>query len=228
MQNSVYRTGARVEWPFRYGMLPLVLASAFACGMVIVRVYLSLSLGYGTMIWNLMLAWIPYLCSLWMVAVFQHRPKQWWWLVGPGVVWLLFFPNATYLATEFVHLRNGYDFPLWYDVGLVLSFAWTGCALAVASLRMVAEIVASYGGRWASWPFVVGVAVLNGIGIYLGRFLRWNSWDAFFNPRAVLQDAILPFLSPWDYPRAVGVTLFFTVFLLLCYFTNTAGMKDEG
>jgi uncharacterized membrane protein len=211
-----------------HSLVALVAASAACCGLVVGRVYLSGTLAFGMMIPNLVLAWMPYLFSAWVAGLHRRQPGHWWQLLLPGGLWLLFFPNAPYLATEFVHLYQRGGFPLWYDVGLVFSFAWTGFFLAVASLRAMEAVVASLAGKWMGRLFVVGVAGLTGLGIYLGRFLRWNSWDALLQPRAVLADVVAPLLAPMEHPRAVGVTLLFAALLLLCYLSFTSMVADEA
>jgi uncharacterized membrane protein len=137
----------------------------------------------------------------------------------PGALWLLFFPNAAYLVTDFVHLRSRAPIPIWFDIGMLAIFAWGGCFLAVASLRTMQALVASYLGGLASWLFVVAVIGLNGMGIYLGRFLRWNSWDLFLDPRGVLADAAAIILYPLENRQAIGVIGMFSVLLLVCYMT---------
>ncbi len=101
-------------------------------------------------------------------------------VVPTAIVWLLFFPNAPYLVTDFVHLGQFHDnVPGWYDVMLIAWYAWTGLMLGVVSLRLMQEIVTRAAGSTAGWVLVAVVTALGSIGTYLGRFLRWNSWNVF-------------------------------------------------
>jgi uncharacterized membrane protein len=100
-------------------------------------------------------------------------------------------------------------------------FAWTGCFLAVASLNIVQRLVALELGVQRSRLFVLGAVLLSGQGVYIGRFLRWNSWDVLVRPHAVLTDIIRQLSNPFSEPRAYGVTLLFAALLLLCYLTNS-------
>jgi uncharacterized membrane protein len=208
----------------------LVLWSAMACGIVLGRLYLSQSWTYLFLVWNLFLAWVPYGLSLWIAASRERTGGRvrWWW-VPVGVVWLLFFPNAPYLLTDLVHLQKVRPFPLWYDLALLLSFAWAGCFLAVASLRTMQLVVRDVVGWAGSWLFVIVVAGLSGLGIYLGRFLDWNSWDIVTQPRAVLGDVLVRVILPWTDWRAVGFSVLFAVLLLGCYVTlvNQRGAVEE-
>jgi len=172
---------------------------------------------YGHMFWNLFLAWIPYLCSIWTCRIHGRTPSQPWRLLLPAALWLAWLPNASYLLTEFVHLQHVPTRAVWYDIALILAFAWTGCLLAIASLSMMHHLVRARWGELVGWLFVVTVAVLNGVGIYLGRFERWNSWDLLLNPLQVVLDIATRVIHPLAHPRFVGVTLFYAVFLLVCY-----------
>ena len=55
------------------------------------------------MVWNLFLAWLPYLWSLWAVSIQRRQPRRWWRLLLPATLRLLFFPNAPYLVTDLIH-----------------------------------------------------------------------------------------------------------------------------
>jgi uncharacterized membrane protein len=203
----------------RQSFYPLLLSSLLAVTLFAGQVYRSRSASYITLVWNLFLAWIPYLISLW--ADQRHHPPRWWQLIIPGALWLLFFPNAPYIITDFVHLRERPSIPLWYDIGMLTAFAWAGLFLAVFSLQTMQILVKHYVGSALSWVFVTIVFGLSGLGIYLGRFLRWNSWDMFLQPKEILRDVIVPLLNPWSHLRAFGVTFLFAAILLVCYLTLT-------
>jgi uncharacterized membrane protein len=219
-------------------LYPMALSSLLAVSLFAGRVYLILRWGAGQptslegsalsigqalvfvfLVWNLFLAWIPYLGSLWAAYLRQRHPHRWWYLLVPGVLWLAFFPNAPYIVTDFLHLQERAPIPFWYDVGMLMVFAWTGLFLAVFSLRTMHRLVKSLLGGLAGWLFVLGSLGLGGLGVYIGRFLRWNSWDLLLHPRGVLADVAIRLANPWDYPGTLGVTFLFAAFLLVCYLT---------
>ena len=204
----------------RRSFYPLLLSSALACAILVARVRLSHSMTYAFLVWNLFLAWVPYYWSL-AAAALHRQPASWWRLLVPGTLWLLFFPNAPYIVTDFVHLRPIAPIPLWFDIGLLAIFAWSGCFLAVASLRIMQTLVATYLGGAASWLFVASVIGLNGLGIYLGRFMGWNSWDLFIHPHGVLSDALTIVAHPIENRQATGVICMFGALLFVCYVTFT-------
>jgi len=197
----------------------LLLSSGLAIGLFAGRVWLSQSRTLSFLVWNLFLAWVPFFWSLWALSIHRRHPRRWWSLLLPGALWLLFFPNAPYLITDLIHLRQRAEIPLWYDIGLLMSFVWAGCFLAVASLNMMHQIVRDYVGRTWSWIIVIGMLGLCGLGIYVGRFLRWNSWDIFLYPTDVLYDIGHRLINPFNHLQAYGVTLLFAAFLFVCYGT---------
>lgn len=193
----------------------LALFSALSVALFVGRTELSGNYTYAFMLWNLILAWLPYLFSLW--AMVSDRRYGRWAVFIPGLLWLLFFPNAPYMITDLVHLQPRAPMPMWYDLVLLTAFAWTGCLLAVASLSIMQSLVRRQLGRATSWLFVFATLGLTGLGIYLGRFLNWNSWDVFTRPFAVLSDVLIRLLNPLDYIGAYGVMLLFAGFLLVIY-----------
>jgi uncharacterized membrane protein len=198
-------------------LYPLLLSTLLAVGMFAFRVGYSGRSYYDNLPWNLLLAWVPYACSMWAAAWYRLWARKWWMLLLPGILWLVFFPNAPYIVTDFYHLEERPPIPLWYDIGLVTTFAWTGCFLAIASLRTMQFLVGIHANRFVSWVFA-GIALgLSGVGVYLGRFERWNSWDLFLRPQKVLRDLAVPLVNPLNNLRFLGFSLMFTALLLVMY-----------
>jgi uncharacterized membrane protein len=195
-------------------MYSLTLCSAFACALLALRVEMTNTRNYLFLGWNLILAWIPYLAALWAASTYARYPRQAWRLLVPGMLWLLFLPNGPYLITDFAHLPY-MEFVRWFDIGLLAAFALSGWLLGVVSLRTMQEVVARICGTVASWGFVLVSAGLCGLGIYLGRFLRWNSWDVLVQPRTLLREALAIAADPAHHARIVGVSLLFAGLLLI-------------
>lgn len=167
--------------------------------------------------WNLVLAWIPFLISS-QLTKFQRSKR---WRIGAVLLmWLLFWPNAPYILTDLYHLYPRPGVPFWFDMMLILSFAWTGLLLGLFSLRQVHVFAALRWGRSRARALVVAVIALGSYGIFLGRFQRWNSWDAFTNPFALVRDVADTFLHPAaDYP--VGITFLLAGFIGCTYLLFT-------
>lgn len=217
MHALVHRLSQGHRIVVRQALYPAVLASVLAAVLLGGRVYRGRTITYVFLLWNLFLAWIPYLGSLWADRLHRRHPRRWWYLVGPGLLWLAFFPNAPYIVTDFWHLQERPPIPLWYDIGMLSSFALAGLFLAVFSLRIMQGLVRHHLGTILSWFFVIVVLGLGGLGIYLGRFLRWNSWDLLLHPRDVLGDVAVRLIDPLSHPQTIGVTFLFAAIMFVCY-----------
>lgn len=200
-----------------HSFYPLVLSSLLALSFFSWRFFYSGSSNYINLVWNLFLAWIPYGFSLFAAWLELVRPRTWILLVPAGVAWLVFYPNAPYLVTDFYHLAQRPYVPLWYDIGLIAIFAFTGCFLAIASLRTMHVLVERYLGKFLGWLFAFVSLALAGLGVYLGRFGRWNSWDLLAHPRTLVKEIALQLLNPLDNMGFVGFTLMFTAIMIVFY-----------
>ncbi len=202
-----------------HGLLPALLGTAVCVGMLKARLDLTQRAVYLWLLWNLFLAWVPYGLSL--VTSFLHArgAARWWSLAPLGVAWLLVFPNAPYLLTDFIHLRPRHGIPLWFDAALLALFAATGWLLGLLSLEVWKRLLEERVGRVGAWLGVTVVSLLCGYGIYLGRVERWNSWDVLTEPRPFFSAVGAHLLKPGAHPELLGITALFTVLVLLSYFT---------
>jgi uncharacterized membrane protein len=198
----------------------LVLAGATLVSVSIwrVRTEISGSWNYGFLIWNLFLAWIPFLISYFTYTAVLNRRQVLLLAPAAAFFWLIFFPNAPYILTDFQHLAGNWrDVPVWYDVMLLIWFSFTGLMLGMTSLFMMQEIIRRELGRWPGWAFVALVTVLSSVGVYVGRFLRWNSWDIFRDFSGMAQYAFVSAQDPSL--QSIGFTSLFSAFFLFLYVT---------
>ena len=201
----------------RHRLYPLLASTALVFFFFAVRVFLSGERTYIFLIWNLFLAWLPYWFSLAAYSLF-HRPKRRWLLiVSFSALWLLFLPNAPYIMTDLLHLTQRDSIPLWFDVGFLISIGMNGLFLAIASLRAMQVVVEKLAGPVLSWLFVLTGIGLSGLGVYMGRFLRWNSWDILNNPLDILKDTARPLIFPQRYTEELGFIFMFAALLLVGY-----------
>jgi uncharacterized membrane protein len=167
---------------------------------------------FAFLVWNLFLAAIPL-----GFAVLLSKIER-WLLAAPLLSgWLLFFPNAPYVLTDLLHLRPRSGIPVWYDLLMLLSFALVSLWMGFQSLQLVQAWIARKSSALMAWSFVAGCLFLSGFGIYLGRFLRWNSWDIVSNPASLFADIWERFAHPFSHGQTWGVTLGFGGMLLVAY-----------
>ena len=191
-------------------------ASIMCVGLVRFRASNSATVQYGFLIWNLFLAWIPFIIAYLTYVTPIKRRRLYVVVPVSAFLWLIFFPNAPYILTDFQHLSHaGVDVPVWYDVLLLVWFSFTGLFLGMVSLFLMQEIVRREFGGWLGWGFVLVVAGLSSMGVYMGRFLRWNSWDIFGNPGGMVQFTLYYIIHPTT--RSLIFASLFTSFFLFVY-----------
>ncbi len=201
-----------------------LLAGATLMAVVLVRLRFigTDSLRYAFLVWNLFLAWIPFIVAYIIYTLPLSRRAL--LAIAPlsALLWLVFFPNAPYILTDFQHLSAPSDgFPVWYDVLLLMWAAFTGLFLGMVSLFLMQEIVRREFGSWFGWGFVLVVTGLTSMGVYMGRFLRWNSWDILGNFGDMAQFTLYYILHPTSRSlvfAGVFVPFFLFVYLLLYAF----------
>jgi uncharacterized membrane protein len=195
-------------------LVALALASAFCVAMIVARPVLSGDVFHRYLVWNLFLAWIPMVLA---VAIYDRakRVRVDAWQVALFGAWLVFLPNAPYIVTDLIHFRERAVEPIWFDAMTYLAFAGTGMLLGLVALYLVHCAARARFGAAVGWSLVVATTVLSGLGIYLGRFLRWNSWDVLANPAALLGDLVAIARDPIGKPLAV--TVLFTAFIGVAY-----------
>lgn len=165
-------------------VVALLAASGLCVATVEIRTHETGDSYYRFLVWNLILAWVPLLFA---AAAYSRAQRRLELRVALLLVpWLLFFPNAPYLLTDFIHLGEG-PAPLWYDALMLSAFAWTGLLLGFGSLYLVQMIVRRAFGGAIAWVGVLAALLLASVGVYVGRFLRLNSWDALLHPVRVGQ-----------------------------------------
>ena len=216
-----------IQHKYKAGIFLLLTAASVICLILVqARVAYSNSYGYTGLIANLLLAWIPFVLAYLAYILFWRRRLMTLVIPTFAILWLIFFPNAPYILTDLQHLGqestsvplwSSANVPLWYDVILLTWFSWTGMLLGIVSLNLMQEIIRREFGRWFGWLFVFIVAGLSSAGIYVGRFIRLNSWD-------ILQDPTQTASNLWDWLsdpslRSFGFIGLYTLFFIFVYLT---------
>jgi len=201
-----------------------LLITATGISLVLARIHARISssdsFSSSSLVFNLGLAWIPFIAAV--VAYMASKYRITFYLIMPicTLIWLIFFPNAPYLLTDFQHLASSDgSSPLWFDVILMIWFAWTGLLLGVTSLYLMQEIATRAFNPILGWVFAIGATILSSIGVYLGRFLRWNSWDLLQDPLPIARDMYGIVRHPISNIPTYVFTILFTLLFLFIYLT---------
>jgi len=210
-----------------HSFLPLVWSIVISMILLGVRFLFSSDDFYLFLPYNLFLAIIPFMLS-WLIGLYaQKKKKSWLLLVSAGLVWLVFFPNAPYIVTDFIHLKARGGIPMLFDALLILSFASAGLLSGYYSLYAMQKLVMHQWGKLTGWIFTIGTLALTSFGVYLGRFLRWNSWDLFLDPIRITHDFIARIASPSLHTRFWMVSGLFLGFLIVSYATLFSFIQQE-
>lgn len=192
--------------------------SIFCLGLSLFRLAYTESKDFLFLIWNLFLAFIPWaLTSLIVIKPTIQKTKITVLLIL--VTWLLFFPNAPYILTDLFHLRSKSTMPIWFDLVLILSFAWTGLLFGLLSLWDIERILSKSIKRIYVTLISIGLLFIGSFGIYMGRFLRWNSWDIIGEPFRLIYDISDRIINPLAHRRTWGMTIFMGLFLNIIYWS---------
>ncbi|WP_433943571.1 DUF1361 domain-containing protein [Paenibacillus sp. SN-8-1] len=216
----------------KISVLLLLFAASVLCLMLgnYLRAYTDRDI-YMLLYWNMFLAWMPAGFALlldWIYVYIQgNRVLRIILFITVGTLWLLFYPNSAYLITDQLHpfakfnMDNGVRFwhgiEFWYHMLLFFSAAVIGLLLGIYSLLSVQELVRKALGRAKSWTFAIVTLALTSLGIYLGRFIRWNSWDAIRNPKQIVHQVLSMFTDMEELRRMIPFTGMFMMILLFSY-----------
>lgn len=195
-----------------------IASCSFSYLLLCARVVATGDLTYVFLLWNLFLAFVPYAVSYWLsrnIRVMENK----WKLALTLMVWLLFIPNSFYILTDLFHLRYIRSAPKWFDLLLLLSFAWNGLLFGIVSLRKIEVVLQTVSGRSSSLFMVFAVMWLNAFGIYIGRFLRYNSWDVITQPFSLFSEMLDMLLYPFANKMEWGMISCYAVFMTLLYIT---------
>ena len=202
---------------FKHPLLKVLTAFSMLCIlMVLMRIFYTSNFRYAFLIWNLFLAWIP----LFFVLILRKNERLRKSTIRSSMLllfWLLFFPNAPYILTDLVHLLHNHYMPFWFDLVMILSFAWTGLLTGFVSLIEIQNFFIEKFGKVVSWFFTVIALVLGSFGVYLGRYGRYNSWDVIANPLELSREILTMLINPLNHAQMYGMTFFFSCFLILAY-----------
>ena len=194
--------------------ISLFWALLFSFLLLAIRIKLNGSLRFLFLVWNLFLACIPFAITFYLSSRSKHKPINFiiWFMI-----WLLFLPNAPYIITDLIHLKWSNTPYLWLDILLVTSFALNGLILFYLSIRDMKSKLLEFLSNSKTSIVMLSVFLLTGFGVYLGRFLRFNSWDLLNHQNKLIQDILIIITHQKQHFEAWLFTITFASFLYITY-----------
>jgi uncharacterized membrane protein len=193
--------------------LALLASSLVSVALWAASAVMNDSTDYYYFIWNLALAWVPLGLALWLESTLHVKLWSSWSALLLTLIWLLFLPNSFYVISGFVHLTELSRADLAFDVMMFASFGLNGLILGYLSLFLVHSELRRRLSALTCGLLVGTVLLLSSLAIYMGREMRWNSWDVVVNPAGLLFDVSDRLLNVQSYPELVYTT--FGYFLIL-------------
>ncbi|HUW70450.1 MAG TPA: DUF1361 domain-containing protein [bacterium] len=216
-------------------VLLVVALSTLSClVLVLVRYGLTGRFSQSYLIWNLVLATVPVLIARYgtMLTSRQTTAKRSRiFAVGSFVVWLVFYPNAPYVFTDFIHVVRRANLGavalpwlsqadlLWYDIVMNAAFAFVCHYIGLVSMYIMHGAMRTMFGRVAGWSMMVPAILLSGFGIHIGRFSRFDSWDLVMQPvqtvRVISQSLADPAALLFSTAFAFFIALTYIIFYIV-------------
>lgn len=195
---------------------PLIL-TGMSLLLLSLRIIYTGNIMFAFLVWNLFLAYIPYWLTNPLLKALTEENRN----ISVGllfIIWIIFLPNAPYILTDLFHLSPRPEAPIWFDLILILTFALNGMVLWFASVIRFHNLIETKYGIIKGRIFITITVILSSIGIYLGRYGRWNSWDLVTNTQGVFVDILHRITDPLSFPALYGMTFTFSLFLGMAYF----------
>ncbi|MET0779506.1 MAG: DUF1361 domain-containing protein [Candidatus Saccharimonadales bacterium] len=175
------------------------------------------SLDFAYLSWNLFLAWVPLVLMLWLEKVLRRKVWSSWQALLITIAFVSFLPNTFYLTTDVIHLQEVPRVDLVLDVIVFMSFILNAFILGLIGVYMFHTELRKRLSVAKSWSLMGALLLLVSFAIYIGRDLRWNTWDILLNPASILFEVSDRLLAPTQHPELFSTTLGFFVFITSTY-----------
>lgn len=172
---------------------------------------------FSYLLWNLFLAWLPLIFAVLLMRILRRKRWSSWSAMGVSLLWLVFLPNSFYMISDFIHLLDVRRVDVLYDAVMFTSFIYTGVTLGFSSLFLIHLQLRLRLSRLSAAAWIAFTLFISSVAIYVGRDLRWNSWDILTNPGGLLFDISDRLLHPATYPQMIVTIVTFFVLLSSMY-----------
>jgi uncharacterized membrane protein len=185
--------------------------------LVIIRIFIFNSFSLIYILWNIFLAIIPFIISLILLDRAKKEKLSKILLIIGSIIWILFLPNAPYLVTDLIHIGVVRAVPALYDSFLLFSSAWVGMLLLMHSLFHMEKIISMRYVKWKVEVIISVIILLTSFGVYIGRFLRFNSWDIFIDNSIISKNVWIILSQPTNNLEVFLYTALFFLFIFVSY-----------
>lgn len=195
----------------------VVFITLLAIFLNILRIVIWGKMSFFYILWNICLAFIPFFISYTILSLIKESRSNKIILIVGIVLWILFIPNAPYIVTDFIHLGTTRSIPILYDTFLLFSSATVGMILFFESLNHVEQIIQMKLSKRKTSTIIGVIILVISFGMYIGRFLRFNSWDIFINHSSLFGHVWKIFSQATTHKEVYLYTILFFLFLFTFY-----------
>ena len=169
------------------------------------------------MIFNLFLAWVPLILAVLIYKYVKNKP-----LVSPlgivlSIAWLCFLPNSFYIVSDSIHLINFNSTDIIVGIVAFFMMAINGLLVGLISVYLINLELNKRMNSKSSALILITIFLLCGFAVYLGRFLRFNSWDVITNPISLIFDVSNPIFDSNTQKNAITTSIGFFGIISTCY-----------
>ncbi len=169
------------------------------------------------MIFNLFLAWVPLILAVLIYKYVKNKP-----LVSPlgivlSIAWLCFLPNSFYIVSDSIHLINFNSTDIIVGIVAFFMMAINGLLVGLISVYLINLELNKRMNSKSSALILITIFLLCGFAVYLGRFLRFNSWDVITNPILLIFDVSNPIFDSNTQKNAITTSIGFFGIISTCY-----------
>lgn len=193
------------------------LLSLLCLGLFVFKAASDATLFYLFVPENLLLAWVSLVVAWWLKRRLQVSAWRTPANLGLTFVWLIFLPNSWYVLTDLIHLNPTGEVSLLYDIAQIGTLVLCGFFLGFTSLYLIHRELEKRVSNWRAALYVGVIILLSSFGIYLGRVLRWSSWDVVSNPGGLILNISDRLIDPRAHISSFTVTALFFVTLSVMY-----------
>ena len=203
----------------------LILNSLVASILLVIASIYSHNFSFLYFIWNLFLSWVPLLVSVILVYILKNKLWSSWTALILSFVWLIFIPNSFYMISDFIHLVEvPTDYLLYFAIAFT-AIIYSASINGYISLYLIHRELKKRLSSKSAWVLVALISLVSSYAIYIGRVLRWNSWDILTNPGGVIFDVSDNFLNFNSLKNSIFTTLLFFVLIFSIYILIDRGLK---
>lgn len=196
---------------------PLALATIASYILFIPLVLQGQGRSYSYLPINLLLSWVAFAVMLALRMCIRKKLWSSWTCLGLTAAWLFFLPNTFYMMSDYIHLQDVPGHQLLYAVAVFSSFILNSFILGLLSLYGIHRELVQRVSRMAAYLIIELIILSCSYGIYIGRELRWNTWDVVANAPSLIFDVSDRLIHPSGHPTMLPLTLGFFVFISTTY-----------